>query len=190
MLFRSALGDHELLAHDCDKIDQTIELLQKANRRLLGRLRPAALEEVGLEGALEALGQSWRSAHPDIALNISVALCDVRLDEKISLTIFRIVQEALANIYRHSKAKIAFVSLKILSDQDDNDLEITIKDDGCGLDKDFREGMGLRGVRERIHAVSGTMKIKSRSSGGAKLIARIPLKQDLNNEASSSAGQA
>ncbi len=185
-----AFGDHEPLAQDCDQIDQTIELLQKANRRLLGRLRPAALEEMGLEGALEALGQSWRSAHPDIALNISVALCDVRLDEKISLTIFRIVQEALANIYRHSKAKIAFVSLKILSDQDDNDLEITIKDDGCGLDKDFREGMGLRGVRERIHAVSGTMKIKSRSSGGAKLIARIPLKQDLNNEASSSAGQA
>lgn len=177
----AASGDKELLAQDCDKIDLSIELLQKANRRLLGRLRPAALDEMGLEGALEALGQSWRGAHPDIALSMCLALGDVALDEKISLTIFRIVQEALANIYRHSKAQTASINLRIITDQEGNDVEITIIDDGCGIDEDFREGMGLRGLRERVYGVSGKIKIKNRSSGGAKLIARIPLKQNLHN---------
>ncbi|MFM9162692.1 MAG: hypothetical protein ACKOPH_06455, partial [Methylocystis sp.] len=59
--------------------------------------------------------------------------------------------------------------------------EITIIDDGCGIDENFREGMGLRGLRERVYGVSGNIKIKNRSSGGAKLIARIPLKQNLHN---------
>ncbi|NBS35355.1 MAG: sensor histidine kinase [Methylocystaceae bacterium] len=185
-----ASGDNRSLAQDCDKIDQSIELLQKANRRLLGRLRPAALDEMGLEGALEALGQSWRSAHPDIALSMGLTLEDVTLDEKISLTIFRIVQEALANIYRHSKAQTASVNLKMITDKSGDNIEIAIIDDGCGIGEDFREGMGLRGLRERIYGVSGDMKIKNLSSGGAKLIARIPLKQNLQKDLSISSAQA
>ncbi|KAF0120658.1 MAG: integral membrane sensor signal transduction histidine kinase, partial [Methylocystaceae bacterium] len=60
------------LAEDCARIDAQIAALQQVNRRILGRLRPAALEEMGLADALEALAQGWRDANPKVAIALSL----------------------------------------------------------------------------------------------------------------------
>jgi two-component system sensor histidine kinase UhpB len=149
--------------------------LQQVNRRILGRLRPAALEEMGLAGALEALAQGWRESHPEVTINLDLHDANDGMDETIALTAYRIVQEGLTNVFRHSGASCIdiVVSRDELAQQPA--LSVVVRDNGAGIDTGKKEGIGLRGMSERVAALGGRLRLTSGEPSGVVLAALLPL---------------
>jgi two-component system sensor histidine kinase UhpB len=161
-----------VLAADCLRIDAQVAALQEVNRRILGRLRPAALEEMGLADALEALARGWRETRPDIALDLSLDGAREPMDEDTALTAYRVAQEGLTNAYRHSGAR----RIGLRATRRDNRLCIEVTDDGVGLAAQTNEGLGLRGMRERVEAQGGALIVSNGPEGGARLVAELSLR--------------
>jgi len=163
-------GANEALEADCARIDAQVASLQQVNRGILSRLRPAALEEMGLAEALRALAQGWRDRHPEIVIDLRVDDCAVK--EAAALAAYRVVQEGLTNAFRHSGAS----RVEIAVERDGACLlRIDVRDDGRGLAPGWREGLGLRGMRERLAAQGGALTLVNGAQGGAELEARLPL---------------
>jgi two-component system sensor histidine kinase UhpB len=148
--------------------DQTIEEV----RRALARLRPAALDEIGLRGAIERLVDD-ASEHLEIDID-RVLEPPTELPTTVETAVYRIVQEALTNLVRHARdATHARVSLTVSADL----LVIEIEDDGSGLVvREGHEGSGLRGMRERAELLGGRFEITDRAPRGTRLRAEIPAK--------------
>ncbi len=156
---------------DCARIDAQIAALQQVNRGILARLRPAALEELGLPGALDALARGWRESHPQVEVRLDVADC--ALDEETALAAYRIAQEGLTNALRHSGAR--HVTIAVAAAEPEG-LSIRVADDGAGLKAGWREGLGLRGMSERVGALGGRLALRNGAPKGAVLEAQLPLK--------------
>ncbi len=167
------------LAADCARIDTQIAALQEINRRILGRLRPPALEEMGLSDALAALARRWRESHPEISLNVSISAATEGLDDSASLAAYRIVQEGLTNAYRHAGAS----RIEVTIDNVERALRVRVQDNGSGMgaspDDVMRPGvgLGLRGMEERLAALGGALRIEQPAGGGMRLVATIPARQ-------------
>lgn len=161
----------EALTAECTRLDTQVAALQEVNRRILGRLRPAALEEMGLADALEALARGWRETRPDIALDLSLDGAREAMDEATALTAYRVAQEGLTNAFRHSGARR--ISLRVT--RRDGRLRIEVADDGAGLAAQTNDGLGLRGMRERVEAQGGALTVSNGPEGGARLIAELSL---------------
>jgi two-component system, NarL family, sensor histidine kinase UhpB len=161
------------LEEDCARIDAQIAALQQVNRRILARLRPAALEEMGLAGALEALVQGWRESEPGVEITLDVEAEGV--GEQTALAAFRIVQEGLTNAFRHSGATKIRIKASRAGAPGLGELRIGICDDGAGLVEGWREGLGLRGMAERLAALGGGLSLRNGAPRGAVLEARLPL---------------
>lgn len=90
--------------------------------------------------------------------------------------VYRVIQEALANVSRHSRAKRVDVSLVYNPDL----LQVTMADDGCGFNVNQKvTGLGFRSMRERISSVRGTFQIQSALGQGTRIIIQIPLKSNV-----------
>lgn len=162
------------LAEDCAKIDSQIAALQHVNRRILGRLRPAALEEMGLADALEALARGWRETRPEIDICLSLDGARGSIDETTALTAYRVVQEGLTNAIRHSGAR----RIDVGAAREDDLLRIEVADDGAGPpDAPIAGGLGLRGLSERVAALGGALTLTDGPDGGARLFAELPLRR-------------
>jgi two-component system, NarL family, sensor histidine kinase UhpB len=159
------------LAGDCEKIDAQIAALQQVNRRILGRLRPAALEEMGLADAIEALARGWRETRGDVTISLSLDGARGEMDEITALTAYRVAQEGLTNAFRHSGAHHIDVAVS----RSDDTLLIDVCDDGAGLPEARNSGLGLRGMAERVSALGGTATMTNRPEGGARLSAALRL---------------
>lgn len=167
------------LAEECGRIDSQIAALQQVNRRILGRLRPAALEEMGLADALQALARGWRESHPEVAIELSLDGAQGEIDETIALTAYRVAQEGFANAFRHSGA--TRVSLR--TTRGEHGLRIEIGDNGVGLPPTAKgNGLGLRGMSERVSALGGALAIANNSQGGAILTATLPIPGRIDEE--------
>jgi len=155
---------------DCEMLDEQIAALQGVNRRILARLRPAALEELGLAGALDALVRGWRETHPQATITLAVADC--ALDEATALVAYRIAQEGLTNALRHAEAQRVSIDVRPAGGRE---LRVRVDDDGTGLKAGWRQGHGLRGMSERIAALGGRLTFESGAPKGAVLEASLPL---------------
>ncbi|WP_018267136.1 histidine kinase [Methylosinus sp. LW4] len=160
---------------DCLNIDAQLGALQQVNRRILGRLRPAALDEMGLEGALQALAQGWRDLDAGVAIGLHIDDAGEPLDESIALTAYRIVQEGLTNVFRHASATRVDVTVERIEACGKRELRVAVRDDGAGVAQGAREGIGLRGMAERVAALGGRLTFESAEPRGALLVARLPL---------------
>jgi len=138
-------------------------------RNQLKQLRPPQLDELGLKAALSFMCREWQgSSGVDCHLRVSDA-ADA-LDDDVRSSLYRIVQGALTNIARHAGASKAYVNLRV-----NEDIHLTIRDNGCGFDPDAQtDGIGLTGMHERMELLGGSMRIKSAPGKGARLIFRIP----------------
>ncbi len=168
-------GDEDATAAAISIGDQ-VEALQGLNRRILARLRPAALEELGLLDALRSLVEQWRKAEPAVTLALSAPERVAELGERASLMAYRFVQEALTNAFRHSGARRIDVTLAYepagqvaggARDPALAGLRIRIRDDGRGVADDASAGMGFLGMRERVRALGGVVAIGNAPDGGA-----------------------
>ncbi len=165
-------------------IRDQVEALQRQNRRILANLRPAALEELGLAAALRALTEHWRRAEPEVALDLSAAAEIAELGPRASLTVYRFVQEALTNAFRHSgarhiEAKLSYEPPTLNLAPGDPalaGLRIRIADDGRGIAVETGAGMGLSGMRERVEALGGEFACRASPGGGAIVEARFGLR--------------
>lgn len=167
-------ADPAQLAGACAKIDEQIAALQQVNRRILGRLRPAALSEMGLADALEALARGWRETRSDVAIELALDGARGDIDETTALTAYRVAQEGLTNAFRHSGAKRILLSVT----RDADVLSVEVSDDGAGLaGKNSKGGLGLRGMNERVEALGGKLRIENDPPGGARLVAQLRLPQ-------------
>jgi two-component system, NarL family, sensor histidine kinase UhpB len=170
---RSADAGAARLAEDCAKIDAQIAALQQTNRRILGRLRPAALAEMGLADAIEALARGWRETRAGVEIGLTLEGARGAMDETTALTAYRVVQEGLTNAFRHSGASRIDVRLS----RDERKLKVEVSDDGAGMPHvaAIGGGLGLRGMSERLDALGGTLVARNNAAGGASLIAELPL---------------
>ncbi len=168
-------GDAEKLGGAVDQAIEHIEREITNLRSIITELRPAALDELGLVAALEALFDRHRAVN-DLEIAAELALPDgdgstPRLPKDVEAAVYRIVQEALTNVAKHARATAARVALTT----DGKRLEIEVGDDGCGFAPGTAAGgFGLTGMRERVRANGGALTIES-SPQGTTVTASIPL---------------
>ncbi|RTL87342.1 MAG: HAMP domain-containing protein [Hyphomicrobiales bacterium] len=162
-------ADPEVLVEDCTKIDAQIAALQQVNRRILGRLRPAALSEMGLADALEALARGWRETRAGVTIDLALDGARGPIDETTALTAYRVAQEGLTNAFRHSGAR----RIRLSVSREQETLRIEVEDDGAGFSAGGGGGLGLRGMSERVAALGGRLTLTNAPGGGAKLSAEL-----------------
>lgn len=156
-----------------DKLYDDVSTVSKATRDLSHNLYPFALRYVGLAKAIRGLCQRTAEA---TSITINFTESNVQpLDAKISLCLYRIVQEALQNVTKHSHAHTAAVELRVQSGR----AWLRVADDGVGMSAEQYRigGMGLAGMRERITALDGTLKITSAPMRGTTIEGAIPVKR-------------
>jgi two-component system sensor histidine kinase UhpB len=151
-------------------IAKLVEDLQHLNRRVLGKLRPIALAELGLRAALDRLVAEWRDRAPGIRWVFECTRYDSDPPETQALALFRVAQEAMTNAARHSGAQSVKVVLECAQWA-----RLQVVDDGRGLVADARRGFGLLGIRERVQALGGSAKIENGPDGGVMVDVALPL---------------
>jgi two-component system sensor histidine kinase UhpB len=152
--------------------------LQQFTRRILERLRPVGLAELGLREALGALLRLWNESHPEVEIETAISRFLGETGETADLTIYRIVQEALTNVFRHARATTVNVSIQPAERpagvQGNRDYALVrVRDNGRGLKPGEKFGFGLTGMRERILALGGTLTVAS-GEGGVTIEAMVP----------------
>ena len=184
MLLASARRVAEPAAADA-AVDRAIELITHGIadlRSLITELRPASLDELGPQPAVEALVDRVRSKSGlEIELDVRLAYEQGRVPRRhvpeVEVAIYRLVQEGLSNVVEHANATRAAIRI---SDPDGDDGTITIEviDDGQGFDADEAgDGFGLVGMRERIALVHGHLEVQTRPGEGSRLVAHIPVRR-------------
>ena len=153
-----------------------IDQLREELTNLIFELRPAMLENQGLGPALDNYAVEW-SRHNRITSEVRLAN-QRPLPIEIEQALFRIVQEALANVARHSKAGNVEIELRFNLDH----LILTLSDDGQGFEpKSTPTGFGLRSMKQRAEALGGNLSVDALPGRGTTLTCRIPIPQSNSN---------
>jgi len=154
-------------------------LIYGAMHGIISRLRPSALDNLGLSETLHDSIAAWRLRHPELKFQLEVSGSLDNLGETITITVYRIVQECLTNVVRHARAgnvKIAITRRPAEKGAGDV-LQLEICDDGKGTPAEATsEGhFGLLGMRERVQALNGSFRIDSAPDMGFRVTASLPL---------------
>jgi two-component system sensor histidine kinase UhpB len=170
--------DADALRKHGGAILEQVNALQQFNRRILEKLRPVGLAELGLREALGGLLRLWGESHPDVTIDTSLSHSLDDAGETADLTIYRIVQEALTNVFRHAGATSVNVTIEPAElptgmHGSRGCARVRISDNGRGIRRDHKLGLGLTGMRERILALGGTLSIAS-DDGGVTVEAIVP----------------
>ena len=137
---------------------------------LVQEIYPFALQEKGLATALREHIFEWENRN-DTAVQL-ITRNERRLPLDVEQALYRITQEALANVARHSHARRVDLSLVYNGDS----VQLSVSDDGCGFDTNKNHGMGLRSIRERVGSIRGTVQIQSAPGHGTRLLVQVPTK--------------
>jgi two-component system, NarL family, sensor histidine kinase UhpB len=169
----------EALRKHGNAVLEQVNGLQQLTRRILEKLRPVGLAELGLREALGALLRVWNESHPDVAIEAAISPSLGETGETADLTIYRVVQEALTNVFRHADATEVSVSIapaeRPAGERDTRDYAVVrISDNGHGLKPDQKFGFGLTGMRERLLALGGTLTVAS-GERGVTIEAMVPI---------------
>jgi two-component system sensor histidine kinase UhpB len=145
---------------------------------MIRQLRPSALDHLGLTDAITEVVTQYRRQNAELSVELNVDGDLNRFDEKINITVYRVVQECLTNVAKHAEASRVTVDVS-LPQRGDNlaRLEIRVSDDGKGLGPDFSEGrrFGLLGIRERVQAFGGEVVVESSPDLGTSIVAVLPV---------------
>ena len=168
------------LAHDpsiSENVNEISTLLNRAiveTRTISHLLHPPLLDEIGLESALAVYTDGF-AKRSGIAVTMGVAPDLGRLDSDIETALFRVVQECLLNVHRHSQSTTASVSLT----PENGDIKLQVRDEGVGMTPPESPdttgfGVGLLGIRERIRQLDGKLEIISAKGKGTLVVATVP----------------
>ena len=161
------------IAEQVHSLSANIEEISNEVRRLSHQLHPSTLEQLGLESALRGFCRELNEAHK-IKITLDCDSLPQTLSKNISLCMFRITQEALRNVVKHSGADAVTVTVRIKEDT----LNLTVADDGEGFDpfaNASRSSLGLISMNERVAALGGSLNIDSAVGKGTRIGASIDL---------------
>ncbi len=155
------------------ELSARVKQLSSSVHDLSHQLHPSKLEQLGLVAAVRGLCEELGQGH-GLRIEFSHHEVPAALPEDTALCLYRIAQEALRNVIRHSGARHARVELE----EDGGAVCLRVEDDGAGFDTGLvpgKEGLGLVSMRERLRLVHGEVAIDSRPSGGTRVAVRVPL---------------
>jgi chemotaxis family two-component system sensor kinase Cph1 len=145
--------------------------------RMAWDLRPMALDDLGLRNAITQYLEEW-AERSGLQIDLEITLGDRRLPPSVETGLFRVLQEAITNVVKHSGADRVGVILEAT----DGEIRLIVEDNGRGFQVDGRSDvalgkahLGLRGVRERLVLVHGSLEIESAPSGGTTVYACVPI---------------
>ena len=194
-------ADKAKLVGSCATLLDRIETMQRTNRRVLQKLRPIGLEEIGLKAKLVSLVAMWRENHPEVDIDLDFSEATPERDETSNLTIYRIVQEGLTNAFRHADASAIEISIEPINPHVNipvehrkgtrpPSLKVSVTDNGKGLAEQVKPNYGIAGMSERVWATGGDLRIVNRPGGGVTLEAWLPAMastKDVGGDAKASA---
>lgn len=177
--YQFELAQHHLESAEGDPAHDLREGIQRLSgaiaevRHISHDLRPTLLDDLGLSVALDQLAKDF-ARHSGITISAETELGDKDLSKEAALTLFRIAQEALTNVERHSRASEAHLHLVDTG----RELQLIVSDNGVGFDAqrvelDRHRGIGLRNMRERVEYLGGQLTISSRP-GNTEVVAAMP----------------
>jgi signal transduction histidine kinase len=145
----------------------------KEVRRMQQDLRPSMLDDLGLLTTIGWLCRKFAEGHPDIRIDRNISIDEKEVPASLKLVIFRILQEALNNVAKHSKASLVRMSLTKAG----KEIDLTILDNGEGFDVKGtpRHGLGLVSMRERAELSGGSFSIESSRGKGTTIRASWPI---------------
>ena len=152
------------------KIRLLAESSVSAVRNIALLLRPSMLDDLGLVAAIEWQAREI-SRRSDVEVEVQAEEIAGDLREDLKTCIYRVTQEALNNVARHSGARHASVALRV----DEHQIEVRIRDDGKGFDPQHSRGLGILGMEERARLLHGSLQVVSQPGTGTEITARLPL---------------
>ena len=165
-------AEGEIRGHAENIVELTNHVYDVA-RNMTRRLRPVALDELGLSSALQYLVDQWKRRHGHVRCNFSTEGPLEDLGETANITLYRCVQECLTNIAKHADART--VDIAVIRPTGQHRVELRVADDGKGFDLAApRAGLGLLGLRERFEVLGGGFIVGLREGGGLEVQAWIP----------------
>jgi signal transduction histidine kinase len=169
----SRLGDDPQYGDRIRRLSALIDQGIDFKRKIIETLRPSLLDHLGLASALGwYVDEACRDAKIEPRLKISERL--ERLPADMEIALYRLVQESVGNIVKHSRAK----HLDLVLERTDRGLQLVVADDGVGiadLERAKRSSHGFAGMIHRVRSVSGTFKMKSRPGEGTRIEVFVPL---------------
>jgi PAS domain S-box-containing protein len=147
--------------------------------RIVRRLRPSGLDDLGLAETLRDAVSGWARRHPQVQWDLALAGALDHLGEGLNITVYRIVQEALTNVVRHARASQVRVSVRREpAGQLEDAIVVTVRDDGQGFTAAAASadgGFGIAGMRERVQAFGGSLAIAAAPGQGVTVSAVLPV---------------
>lgn len=170
-LRRSGRHDQQVLEEGVDRIAHISNQISDRVRNMMGRLRPANLDELGLVAAVEHMVDEWNDHHQDCFCRFRSALGEQRLGDDERINLYRIIQEGLTNVARHAQADTLLITL----DRHEGQVSLEMQDNGRGFDTGVvRWGMGLSGMRERVEALGGSFSVRTAPGEGVRIHILVP----------------
>jgi PAS domain S-box-containing protein len=168
-------AENNLMIDKANAMSRIIDWTVQSVRRICGELRPQLLDDFGLSAAIEWEAEEF-SKRTDMEIKIQSDPEDLVLSQGISMALFRIFQEALTNIARHSNA----TKVEIVLMRDQERLEMRVSDNGVGIKENEildPKSFGIIGMRERVHYLGGTLSIKDNGNGTTVAVS-VPVDQE------------
>ena len=160
---------HELLGRLTAETQRAVTDL----RRIVYGLRPSALDELGLAGALREQAGRFRCQVPTLAISLDAPIKGLTgLPPVVEMACYRIVTEALANVARHAHATRCVVRIHV-----DHGIHVDVRDNGAGLPAHWRAGVGIASMRERASELGGELVIEPSRPHGTRVAARLPVRE-------------
>jgi len=166
-------AEQKLLKNKTQSMLEMVDEGIRSVKRITTQLRPRILDEMGLAAAVEWQTERFEK-QSGIKCKTSFSPSDIEIAMEISIVMFRVLQEALTNVARHSKATAVAISLKAA----DRRLVLQVKDNGVGITQaqlSNQQSSGLTGARERLLAIGGDLQVKGLKGRGTALIASVML---------------
>jgi len=158
--------------------------IQSLVRKMLSRLRPMTLDDLGLAEALRDMLHNWRDRQPEIDWEWDFAGDFHGLPDTLQVTVYRVVQECTTNCVRHAGASHVKVEVR----HEGEAIKVAVTDDGIGLNANLVSGFGLIGMRERVTALGGRIAFDTEEGRGLQVRVLIPLKGENNETGSNNLG--
>jgi len=168
-----------------EKIISYVDTTIKETRRISAHLRPSLLDDIGLLATISWFCREFEKLHPEMQIDQQLNVAENAVPEMLKVVIYRVLQEALNNVGKHSEA----TRVRLQLDKEDNHLKLTVTDNGRGFDSAEKlsdatvaSGLGLSGMRDRATLCDGEFEIASEKGEGTTVYVSLPCDAELNSD--------